>query len=201
MPPNAAIAPAHSASVGASTTSGRERAQASDTARSTFRDPNRPISCPETAIAAMSRLAEVWDNGKTRLSAVEIADQRGLPRAMVAKILSTLSRADLVKGAPGPGGGYALSREPSKITLREAYELFERENTSTDCPFGGGVCGVGTPCALQESVRRLHEDTTLEIFRVAVQEQGLKPVAKGVRPEVSPRASYRASQPKRKGRA
>lgn len=162
----------------------------------------------ETAIAAMSRLAEVWDNGKTRLSAVEIADQRGLPRAMVAKILSTLSRADLVKGAPGPGGGYALSRQPSKITLRKAYELFERENTSTDCPFGGGVCGVGTPCALhnrlvamQESVRRLHEDTTLEIFRVAVQEQGLKPVAKGVRPEVAQRASYRASQPKRKGRA
>ena len=41
----------------------------------------------ETAIAALSRLAEVWDGGRTRLSAGDIADQRGLPRAMVAKIL------------------------------------------------------------------------------------------------------------------
>ena len=38
----------------------------------------------ERAIGAMSRLAEVWDGGKTRLSAFEIADQRGLPRPMVA---------------------------------------------------------------------------------------------------------------------
>ena len=72
----------------------------------------------ETAIAAMSRLAEVWDGGRTRLSAVEIADKRGLPRAMVAKILSTLSQANLVQGAPGPGGGYALAREPGESVAR-----------------------------------------------------------------------------------
>ncbi len=31
----------------------------------------------ETAIAAMTRLAEVYDRGRTRLSAVEIAESRG----------------------------------------------------------------------------------------------------------------------------
>ena len=99
----------------------------------------------ETAIAALSRLAEVWDGGRTRLSAVEIADQRGLPRAMVAKILSALSQAGLVSGSPGPGGGYALAREPKEISLREAHELFERDDVSSNCPFGCGVCGVGEP--------------------------------------------------------
>ena len=59
----------------------------------------------ERAIGAMSRLAEVWDEGKTRLSAFEIADERGLPRPMVAKILTALSQAHLVTGSPGPGGG------------------------------------------------------------------------------------------------
>ena len=67
----------------------------------------------ERAIGAMSRLAEVWDGGKTRLSAFEIADQRGLPRPMVAKILTTLSQANLVTGSPGPGGGYCLSSSNS----------------------------------------------------------------------------------------
>ena len=41
----------------------------------------------ETAIAAMSRLAEVYDGGKTRLSAAEIAADRNLQRPFVGKIL------------------------------------------------------------------------------------------------------------------
>ncbi len=154
----------------------------------------------ETAIAAMSRLAEVWDNGRTRLSAIEIADQRGLPRAMVAKILSTLSQAGLVTGSPGPGGGYLLARAPRELTLCKVYEIFERIDNSMNCPFGGGVCGAGTPCAMhdrlvsmQVSVQRLLNETTFEIFRKAVQEEGLQPVAKGVRVE-SPRESFRAAQ-------
>lgn len=157
----------------------------------------------ETAIAALSRLAEVWDGGRTRLSASDIADQRGLPKAMVAKIMSSLSQAGLVNGSPGPGGGYALTREPARINLREAYDLFEREDNSSNCPFGGGVCGVGDPCALhdrlrmmQASVRRLLDETTLEIFRKAVQEDGLKPVPRGTAPD-HPRETFRAAQPRR----
>ncbi|GDX12081.1 hypothetical protein LBMAG57_38530 [Verrucomicrobiota bacterium] len=158
----------------------------------------------ETAIAALSRLAEVWDEGRTRLSAAEIADQRGLPRAMVAKILSTLSQASLVDGSPGPGGGYALARAPHLIRLREPHELFEREDVSTNCPFGGGVCGVGDPCAMhdrlksmQGAIRKLLEETTFEIFRKAVQEDGLVPVAKGLRPDAA-RDTYCAPHPRRK---
>ncbi|MDI9403229.1 MAG: Rrf2 family transcriptional regulator [Limnohabitans sp.] len=158
----------------------------------------------ETAIASLSRLAEVWDGGKTRLSAADIADQRGLPKAMVAKILSTLSQAGLVQGNPGPGGGYALARDPKAISLREAFDLFEREERSSNCPFGGGVCGVGEPCALhtrlvtmQSAVRKLLDETNLEIFRKAVQEDGLIPVAKGIRPD-APRESYRAPASRRK---
>ena len=158
----------------------------------------------ETAIAALSRLAEVWDEGRTRLSAVEIADQRGLPRAMVAKILSALSQASLVNGSPGPGGGYALARAPHQIRLREPYDLFEREDRSNLCPFGGGVCGVGEPCALhdrlvgmQRDIRVFLKDTTFEIFRSAVQEKGLVPVPQGtVAP--APRESYRAAERRKK---
>ncbi|MFZ9882197.1 MAG: RrF2 family transcriptional regulator [Phycisphaerales bacterium] len=157
----------------------------------------------ETAIAILSRLAEIWDGGSTRISASEIAEQRGLPKAMVAKILSTLSLTGLVHGSPGPGGGYALARDPRLISLRQAYEIFEREDESSNCPFGGGVCGVGDPCALhdrlklmQAAVRKLLDDTSFDIFRKAVQEGGLKPVARGVRPE-APRETFRAPLPRR----
>ena len=154
----------------------------------------------ENAIAAMSRLAEVWDGGVTRLSAADIADARGLPRPMVAKLLTALSGADLVSGSPGPGGGYALSREPMEICLYDVYRIFEREDQSTNCPFGGGVCGVGRPCAIhdklvdmQANIQMLLRTTSFEVFRHAHQDEGLEPVAKGVEPPPH-RESFRAAK-------
>jgi Rrf2 family protein len=157
----------------------------------------------ERAIAALSRLAEIWDGGRTRLSAFEIADQRGLPRAMVAKLLTALSQAGLVNGSPGPGGGYALAKPPSEICLRDVYAIFERDDTSPNCPFGGGICGVGDPCplhdqlvAMQSSIRGWLDHTTFESFRVAYQEKGLKPAPRDATPQ-GERQSYRA--PKHRG--
>ena len=147
----------------------------------------------------MSRLAEVWDEGKTRLSANDIADSRGLPRPFVAKILGTLTQAGLVTAYRGPGGGCALASAPQEIALYDVFKLFEREDESDNCPFGGGICGVGDPCPLhdklvdvQKSMSRLLHETTFEEFRVAYQEQGLRPAR---RPEESgeKRPSYRAS--------
>ena len=51
----------------------------------------------ERAIAAMSRLAEVWDGGRTRLSAMDIAEQRSLPGPMVAKVQSPCSATQYVQ--------------------------------------------------------------------------------------------------------
>lgn len=136
----------------------------------------------ETAIAAMSRLAEVYDNGVTRLSATEIADQRGLQRPFVAKVLTTLSQAGLVTGSRGPGGGFTLARHPRDILIYEVFSLFEREDDSAICPFGGGICGVGEPCPLhnkladvQSAVDRVIHETTFEVFRAAYQDHGLRP--------------------------
>lgn len=132
----------------------------------------------ETAIAAMSRLAEVWDAGKTRLSADEIARDRKLQRPFVAKVLTTLSQARLVVGSRGPGGGFALAREPKRIKLIDVFRLFEREDDSINCPFGGGTCGVGEPCPLhhklvgvQEAVANVLHHTTFDVFERAARER------------------------------
>lgn len=160
----------------------------------------------EVAIAALSRLAEVWDGGATRLSALEIADNRSLPRPMVAKILSVLSQAGLASGSPGPGGGYALARDPAQITLAEVHSIFERDTRSHLCPFGGGVCGVGDPCALHDKLVAMQQDiqtflsqTTFDIFRAAAQDQGLKPASKDAIP-TTPRESFRALERRRKSK-
>jgi len=153
----------------------------------------------ECAIAALSRLAEVYDGGRTRLSAADIADSRGLPRPFVAKILSVLSQAGLVTGARGPGGGAALARHPSRIKLYDAFRLFEREDRSNNCPFGGGVCGAGDPCPLhhrlvdlQRALNRLLHETTFDEFRIAYRRRNSQRAKAAARRTRRRRESYRA---------
>lgn len=156
----------------------------------------------ETAIAAMSRLAEVWDGGKTRLSADDIARVRNLQRPFVAKVLTTLSQHGLVSGSRGPGGGFTLAREPRKIKLIDVFRLFEREDRSNACPFGGGTCGVGDPCPLHHKLVRVNEaiqdvlhNSTFEEFHLAARSGKALPAKKSARSKR--RESYRASEPNR----
>ncbi len=151
----------------------------------------------ETAIAAMSRLAECYDGGKTRIAAGEIAKSRGLQSPVVSKILGALSQAGLINGARGPGGGYWLAKPPSEITIYDVFCLFERENASTACPFGGGICGEGDGCplhsrlvAINEAVDDLLHKTTFDGFLTA------GPGAPPPEQQSSPkhRESYRATQ-------
>ena len=50
---------------------------------------------------------------------------------------------------------------------------------------------------MQGAIRKLLEDTNFDIFRKAVQEDGLIPVSKGVKPE-APRETYRAPHARKK---
>ncbi len=153
----------------------------------------------ENAIAAMSRLAEMYDDGETLLSATDIAENRDLQKPYVSKLLSTLAQAGLVTGQRGPGGGFTLAKDPKEITLYDIWLLFERQDYSDKCPFGGGYCGVGRPCALHDKLVEaklvfdtMLRETTLESFRVAFQEDGLRPAKRPKRSKG--RKSFRASR-------
>ena len=100
----------------------------------------------QNAISAMSYLAEVYDGGETKLSSLDIATRRKLPKPLVAKILVVLSQAELVDGTRGPGGGYWLAKNPKQISLSDVVSQFEKPGDSLQCPFGPGGCGKGDPC-------------------------------------------------------
>ncbi|MEN8150920.1 MAG: Rrf2 family transcriptional regulator [Planctomycetota bacterium] len=130
---------------------------------------NRSSEC---AIAAMSLLAELWCEDGQRLTATEVADRRRLPRPFVAKVLTILSQVGLVRGAPGPRGGYCLGRAPEEITLLDITRCFEREDPAIACPHGPDYCGVGdNKCPIHDEVVALQEQkdaflarTTLAVF-------------------------------------
>ncbi|HVK16164.1 MAG TPA: Rrf2 family transcriptional regulator [Fimbriiglobus sp.] len=112
------------------------------------------------AIAAVSRLAQAYDPAKrSKLGSAEIADARGLPRPVVAKVLTTLSQAGLVAGSPGPGGGYWLAKPPDQITLYDVASLFDRLDENLSCPFGPGWCGNGPQCPMHTQLDALRGQT------------------------------------------
>jgi Rrf2 family transcriptional regulator, iron-sulfur cluster assembly transcription factor len=124
----------------------------------------------QNAIAAMSRLAEVYKEGR-RLTSQDISEDRHLTQTITAKLLTQLSQSGLVSGAPGPGGGYALARPPAEISLYDITLIFERGDDSVTCPFGPEHCGVGRPCPLHDKLVELRSEfegfmksTTIEIF-------------------------------------
>lgn len=127
----------------------------------------------QNGVSAMSRLAELYES-EVLASSRDIAEARNLAQPLVAKILTTLSRAGLVAGSPGPGGGYRLAKSPKEISLFDVVTLFERE-AKTACPFGPGWCpdagGKGEPCPLHQSMVAMNQiemdylrNTTFDVF-------------------------------------
>lgn len=110
----------------------------------------------QAGIAAVSYLAEI--HGEPRFAGShEIAESRELSKALMAKILTLLSSAGLVRGKAGPTGGYQLAYDPSQISLLDVVRVFEDVDHLVMCPFGPHWCGVGPKCPLHGTLVELHQ--------------------------------------------
>lgn len=120
------------------------------------------------AIAVMSYLAA---DPKRRSGSGEIAQARGISKALTAKLLTQLAAAGFVNGQPGPGGGYTLGKPAGEICLLDIASLFEQTAPPSVCPFGHEWCGNEDPCPLHDKItemvtanRSFMEKTSLAIF-------------------------------------
>ena len=120
------------------------------------------------AIAVMSFLAAA---PRRRAGSAEIAKARKISRALTATLLTQLASAGLVRGQPGPGGGYVLAKPAKRICLLDIVSLFEQIEPPSLCPFGHGWCGKGDPCPLHNTIagmidsnRAFLKKTSLALF-------------------------------------
>ncbi|MFZ4777706.1 MAG: RrF2 family transcriptional regulator [Terrimicrobiaceae bacterium] len=130
------------------------------------------------AIAVMSFLAA--DPGK-RAGSREIAKSRNISQALTAKLLTQLAAAGLVRGQPGPGGGYMLAKPARKICLLDIASLFEQTEPPSLCPFGHDWCGQGDPCPLHDTIagmldsnRSFMKKTSLALFEGRTQQMPVR---------------------------
>ena len=95
----------------------------------------------KTGVHAIRALAQL--NGLPEgqsLGAAQIAGKINAPPNYLAKLLRILARQGLVESHKGPGGGFRLARDASKIRLLDVIEPIERDGLTV----GDQTVGTGS---------------------------------------------------------
>ncbi|MDR9406001.1 MAG: Rrf2 family transcriptional regulator [Spiribacter sp.] len=80
------------------------------------------------AVSALMHLAVHNNAGAVPLAEVSVC--QGISLSYIDQIFWKLRRAGLVRGTPGPGGGYRLGREAQAISIGEVIALMEADGRS-----------------------------------------------------------------------
>lgn len=111
--------------------------------------------------------------GEGPVSAREVSERQGVPAKFLEQLLGALRKAGLVSAVRGARGGFALTRDPSEITVLEVVEALEGPLAPTSCD-GGSLCGRGGACAAAgvwakatEALRDVFLTTTLADLSVS----------------------------------
>lgn len=96
-------------------------------------------------------LSVARNHGHGRRKAREIAEEMDIPFHYLAQILANLVREEVLVAVAGPDGGYALTREPSSITLLEIVEAAEGPLAVDCCVLSGGPRDWQEVCPVHEA--------------------------------------------------
>jgi Rrf2 family transcriptional regulator, nitric oxide-sensitive transcriptional repressor len=113
----------------------------------------------EYALIALSYLAERPDQ---TISAREIAENFGMPGALVMNILKTLHHAEMLSSTRGTKGGYRLTADLSRVSVHELVGILEGPIRLVECaleaePGETRQCRIGPGnCPIQAPVHGLH---------------------------------------------
>jgi Rrf2 family protein len=85
-----------------------------------------------------------------RILARKIADETGISKPYLTKILHRLGRAGLINGKRGYRGGIALTRPANRISVLDISEALDGDTWKERCLLGLPSCGDLHPCPLHE---------------------------------------------------
>ena len=98
------------------------------------------------AVVTMSAAARHC--GGARVSSAELAAETGLPAPTVAKLVSKLTAAGLLRSVRGAGGGLQLARPAAAISVADIVEAVEGPIALTAC-IDGTDCSVDHDCRVK----------------------------------------------------
>lgn len=100
------------------------------------------------ALRAMVFLARLDPDKKA--STKTIAEEQKIPPSFLAKIISQLAIAKLIKSHRGASGGVHLARPASEISLLEVIEAIDGKIALNECTVSPGNCDQAENCPLHD---------------------------------------------------
>ncbi|UQB41818.1 Rrf2 family transcriptional regulator [Thiomicrospira microaerophila] len=95
------------------------------------------------AVTAMLDIALNQDMGSITLA--EISQRQDISLSYLEQLFAKLKRADLVRSARGPGGGYRLSRSAAEIAISQIIAAVDEKLDARKCE-GRANCQGGKQC-------------------------------------------------------
>ena len=105
-----------------------------------------------------------------RLSATELSEDTGVPLPTSQKLMQQLAAGGLLVGQRGAGGGYALSRPVSEISLADIIEAVEGPFTMTVCSEGRTDCALDAHCRVKPHMGVVGDKVRGALGAVSLQE-------------------------------
>ena len=109
------------------------------------------------------------DSG-ARLSATDLSQDTGVPLPTAQKLMQQLAASGLLVGQRGAGGGYALARPVSKISLADIIEAVEGPFTMTVCSEGRTDCALDAHCRVKPHMGVVGDKVRGALGAVSLQE-------------------------------
>ena len=101
---------------------------------------------------------------KRNFSAIEVCKKAAIPEAYTRKTFQALVQGGFLKAISGPGGGYTLTRKPSKITVLDIMEAVEGPEVFSGCVLGLARCDNANPCSLHQAWVKIKKQMLKELF-------------------------------------
>lgn len=119
----------------------------------------------------------------------EIAEEHGISRNHLVKVVRDLAEAGFVNTRRGGGGGMMLARPAEDITIGEVVRWLEARHALVECfRADGGSCILNPGCRLKSRLRRAEEAFLADLDRSSLAECAGKKSSK--RPRVSKRTPH-----------
>ncbi len=117
-------------------------------------------------LMAVKHLAEF--SGEGSCPAKDIAEAYNIPLEALAKILQRLVKAGLLHSHQGMNGGYALAREPQRITALEVIRAIDGPLFITGCLNHEIECYQSPKCTVREPLRKVNESIEQVLGRITI---------------------------------
>ena len=130
------------------------------------------------AVTAMLDLALHGHDGPVTLAG--ISERQKISLSYLEQLFGKLRRRELVESVRGPGGGYQLARDASKVSVAEIVRAVEESLDSTQCG-GRENCLENQRCMTHDLWEELNETvygflSTVKLSQL-VEKQRTRPVA------------------------